>query len=1082
MNKIKRMIAYMLVFTMTIGCIFVSNPNVAYATDDNWHILTDVQGSAVEVRFSDDKTASFELSAFCNNVYIPVGNDEAVYGHSKIGLYHFVLGANESYRVMFSYDSTDTTAADMEGGALYVYEGTNATSKPYTSACVLTNAEDTGECLVTNANETAMDCYLVYVGNKRAICKIESVLSVGTITTPDNILVAGESVSGVVSDTVYSYVVSPESGNRTIKMGTGVLLGLDIPANANLIVDVGVLNSLYIYGVDALDQGTYQGLNISRVSAGKYSIGNRQDMELPVYVWVATAATEYTVTSEVDESMPLTEAKPLRTLLRPTQIDDLIYNIMDRENYVAGNFAGTYIEGLAYMLEAGTYDFNFSYQDAGGFMDYEFNNSHLYIIDPEDGSYEIEILQSKKVKMSYHLVVPEGETRYVIFKPGAEGNYYGGEWTMELGGFEDASTAFKVPANPKDVYIYGWDNEIEEKLNYFYEEYPQYKDKVHFISLDAKGQVDKYKSLLNTAAKGSEKPTLLVADMSVMAEMKPLMVPASSLGITKKMYNSYLYEELLGSDAQGLKGLAGSVQPGCFIYRTDIAEAVLGTSQPEEVEAKLADWESFLSVAADMKAAGYFMTSGSDRLNEMAKGFDTEVDYYGQLTANGYDTGNVLGSEEWKTDLAGDTFGFFGSVSMVTELDSDLSYNMCVGPLSFSFGGTYIGGTSEAVGNPLAGLVLYTLCCDPYVMYNIAADKGVIPNNQAVVEKLINDNRGFTGDEYANMGGQNPLKMLDSAEQKRGVGIGPYTITYVLNSGKNNASNPAAYSRYTGDILLAAPTRTGYTFGGWYKDAACKTKITTIPKGSLGEVTLYAKWTANKYTIEFVPNGATKGTMKKISATYDVGKTLSSNAFKRTGYTFAGWNTRADGKGKTYKNKAAVKNLTASANGTVKLYATWKATKYTVKYYLRGGKNNSKNPTAYYVTSSTKTLKSPKRTGYTFVGWYSDAKYKKKVKSIKKGSTGNKKLYAKWKPNRYKIVFKGNGATSGKMSSLLSRKYGTTYRLPANKFVRDGYTFVGWSLKPNAKKIYKNKAKIKNLTSKSGGTVTLYARWKKNKN
>lgn len=1077
MNKIKRLIAYMLVFTMTIGCIFVSNPNVAYATDNDWKALADIQGSAVEVELGDDKTASFGMSAFYTNVYIPVSNDEAIQECSKIGLYHLTIGANESYRIKLSYDSADALVSDTEGGILYVYEGNgkNALSKSYTYAAALFSAEDTGECLVTNTYETTMDCYLVYSGANAAVCDIEPILSVETIAEPDNTLTVGDSVSGVVSDMVYSYVVSPESGSRTVKTGTGALLRLDIPENTNLIVDVGALNSLYIYGTDALGKGTYQGLNISMVSAGRYSIGNWQDAEIPVYVWVVAAAGEYNISSEIAEGMTLEEAKPLHTVSRPTQIEDLIYNIKERENYVAGNFAGTYMEGLAYTLESGTYDFNFSYEDAGGILDYEFNNSHLYIINPADGSYEIETVQSKDGKTAYRLVVPEGETRYIVFTPGAEGNYYGGEWTMELGGFEDASDTFKVPANPKDVYIYGWDNEIEERLNYFYEEYPQYKDKVHFINLNVKGQVDKYKSLLNEAAKGNEKPTLLVADMSVMDEMKSLMVAASSFGITKKMYNSYLYEELLGSDAQGLKGLAGSVQPGCFIYRTDIAEAVLGTSQPEEVEAKLADWESFLAVAADMKVAGYFMTSGSDRLNEQAKGFDAEVDYYGQLTTNGYDTGNSLGSEEWKSDLSGDTFGFFGSVSMLNELNENISYNMCVGPLSFSFGGTYIGGTSEAVGNPLAGLVLYTLCCDPYVMYNMAESKEVIPNNQAVVEKLINDNKhGFT-----NMGGQNPLKVLDSAEQKRGVGIGPYKITYVLNSGKNNASNPAEYSRYTGDIILAAPTRTGYTFGGWYKDAAFKTKVTKIPKGNSGAVTLYAKWTANKYTITFLPNGATKGTMKKVSATYDVSRNLSSNAFKRTGYTFVGWNTRADGTGKTYKNKAAVKNLTATANGTVKLYAKWKATKYTVKYYLRGGKNHSKNPASYYVTSSTKTLKNPKRTGYTFAGWYSDAKYTKKVKYIKKGSTGNKKLYAKWKPNRYKIVFKGNGATGGKMSSLLSRKYGTTYRLPTNKFVREGYKFVGWSLKPRAKKIYKNRSKIKNLTSKSRGTVTLYARWKK---
>lgn len=71
--------------------------------------------------------------------------------------------------------------------------------------------------------------------------------------------------------------------------------------------------------------------------------------------------------------------------------------------------------------------------------------------------------------------------------------------------------------------------------------------------------------------------------------------------------------------------------------------------------------------------------------------------------------------------------------------------------------------------------------------------------------------------------------------------------------------------------------------------------------------------------------------------------------------------------------------------------------KYAIKYNLRGGRNNKKNPSYYYSTSKTVKLKKPTRKGYTFKGWYADKKYKKKVTAIKKGSFGKKTLYAKWK-------------------------------------------------------------------------------------
>lgn len=65
------------------------------------------------------------------------------------------------------------------------------------------------------------------------------------------------------------------------------------------------------------------------------------------------------------------------------------------------------------------------------------------------------------------------------------------------------------------------------------------------------------------------------------------------------------------------------------------------------------------------------------------------------------------------------------------------------------------------------------------------------------------------------------------------------------------------------------------------------------------------------------------------------------------------------------------------------------------------------------------------------------------------------------------------------MKDTSSCKYGKTYNLPANAFTRKGYKFAGWATTPNGPVKYKNKAAVKNLTSKNGKTVTLYAKWKK---
>lgn len=145
------------------------------------------------------------------------------------------------------------------------------------------------------------------------------------------------------------------------------------------------------------------------------------------------------------------------------------------------------------------------------------------------------------------------------------------------------------------------------------------------------------------------------------------------------------------------------------------------------------------------------------------------------------------------------------------------------------------------------------------------------------------------------------------------------------------------------------------------------------------------------YKITFKSNGG-KGSMSKQSMVKGVSTAISKNKFSKKYYTFAGWNTKANGKGKSYKNKQKIK-LTKN----ITLYARWKLTKYKITYKLNGGKNAKKNPTAYTYKTSTIKLKNPTRKGYVFKGWYLDKKFKKKVTVINKGSSGNKTLYAKWK-------------------------------------------------------------------------------------
>ena len=146
-----------------------------------------------------------------------------------------------------------------------------------------------------------------------------------------------------------------------------------------------------------------------------------------------------------------------------------------------------------------------------------------------------------------------------------------------------------------------------------------------------------------------------------------------------------------------------------------------------------------------------------------------------------------------------------------------------------------------------------------------------------------------------------------------------YNITYKLDGGTNVDGNSASYT-IEDSITLKNPTKAGFTFEGWYTDNSFteESKVTEIKKGSIGEMTLYAKWTANNYTVSFDANGGT-GSMTAQTFTYGISQALSENKFIRTGYDFVGWATSANGN-VTYKDS---QDYSIGAEN-VTLYAIWR--------------------------------------------------------------------------------------------------------------------------------------------------------------
>ena len=265
-----------------------------------------------------------------------------------------------------------------------------------------------------------------------------------------------------------------------------------------------------------------------------------------------------------------------------------------------------------------------------------------------------------------------------------------------------------------------------------------------------------------------------------------------------------------------------------------------------------------------------------------------------------------------------------------------------------------------------------------------------------------------------------------------------YTLTLDANGGKvESATLTVTYDAAIG--TLPVPTRTGYTFNGWFdaegKEVTAET-VYTVADNS----TVTAKWTANQYTLTLDANGG-KVEPATLTVTYDAAiGTLPVPT--RTGYTFAGW---FDAQG---KEATAETVYTVAGDSTVT--AKWTANEYILTLNANGGMFVMPlTEDAEAVTTLTITvvydqpigeLPVPERAGYTFNGWF-DADGNEVTAATVYTIAGDSTVTAKWTANKYTITLNPN---YGKVDP---KSVEVTYdeaigKLP--KPTREGFFFTFW--------------------------------------
>ncbi|WP_341279372.1 InlB B-repeat-containing protein [Paenibacillus sp. FSL H8-0537] len=279
-----------------------------------------------------------------------------------------------------------------------------------------------------------------------------------------------------------------------------------------------------------------------------------------------------------------------------------------------------------------------------------------------------------------------------------------------------------------------------------------------------------------------------------------------------------------------------------------------------------------------------------------------------------------------------------------------------------------------------------------------------------------------------------------------------YTVVFNERGGTPVSSQTVGAGEMA--IVPEGFTREGHTFAGWFSDSAL-TKAYNFTDPVVRNISLYAKWTINSYTVSFNNNGG--GHINSVEVIYGNKINIPSNP-GRDGYVFGGW----------YIDPALTELYnfkTSYVYNDITLYAKW-TVNYTVSFETNGG---SAVANQSVIHGESATIPNSNKDSYAFEGWYIDADLTE-VYDFKTPVTSPITLYAKWITGSYTFTFDSNGGSSigggrvptgGKVSKPTGVYY--TPRL-------EGYVLAGWYSDSSLTSPYDFETPVT-------ADITLYAKW-----
>lgn len=359
------------------------------------------------------------------------------------------------------------------------------------------------------------------------------------------------------------------------------------------------------------------------------------------------------------------------------------------------------------------------------------------------------------------------------------------------------STAKESKLKTNKVYILTGDSQVEQVIKAVNKKYPSYTKNIEVIKYEVGGGSAEYYALVQQKLANNPEATFIVLMDSAKLDVllsTGVFTDLDKLGLTDAYSQSYPYTRKAGTYKGKLVAMTPEATPGAFMFDPDIAQKVLGTSDPEKVQKMIGTADGYLSVAAKMKEAGYYMTSGASKntmsgcegiLNDMIG--DTSYSYEDNSKVfmlseadkktvekiakatrrNEYDTGSSMWTSAWVADMtSGKVFGWFSGTWGQYSMTFDKPMAACQGPFAYNLGGTYYA-IKSGRQDEAAVQFLKALCCDPSVMSSL----GDLPNNTVAAQKVISKGKN----PAAMKNNQNIYKVFD--KMARSINGGSYKIS-----------------------------------------------------------------------------------------------------------------------------------------------------------------------------------------------------------------------------------------------------------------------------------------------------------------